>query len=176
MRHLQASFWYGEFIPFLSLFWALSTLLICVLVIFNPSNTPTRICVTWRVEDGYRVSNWNWSPKKVWWYIVAWIKDCAMSATVPRCLQWLYPLDTSGHYVTRCVREGLVWPGTPGWIPRSCRSECTIPKKKNKKGKNRSKTTRIDTKLVNKQSLEVARVDIEQSLIHLMICIFINVC
>ena len=38
-----------------------------------------------------------------------------------------------------------------------------------KEGKNRSETTRIDTKLVNKQSLEVARVDIEQSLIRLTI-------
>ena len=43
------------------------------------------------------------------------------------------------------------------------------PQELSLRGKNRSKTTRIDTKLVNKQSLEVARVDIEQSLIRLTI-------
>jgi len=36
----------------------------------------------------------------------------------------------SGHKMTWCVRGGLAWPGTPRWIPRSCRSECTIPQKK----------------------------------------------
>ena len=35
---------------------------------------------------------------------------------------------------------------------RSCRSECTIPKKK--QGKNKSETTRIDMKIVNKRGRE----------------------
>merc|ERR1712097_144800 len=58
------------------------------------------------------------------------------------------------------------------WIPRSCRSECTIPKKKKKKKKKRkngSKTTKNDTQLANKQSPELSRVDIVQSLIHLSV-------
>ena len=37
----------------------------------------------------------------------------------------LNPLDK----VTRRVWGGLAWPGTPDWTPKSCRSECTVPKK-----------------------------------------------
>ena len=44
-----------------------------------------------------------------------------------------------------------------------------VLKKKKKKRKNRSETTKIDIKLVNKQSLEVKKVDIVQSLIRLTI-------
>ena len=45
----------------------------------------------------------------------------------------LNPLDMSGHQVTKRVRGGLAWPGTPGWTHRSC-FECTVlPKKEDPK-------------------------------------------
>ena len=46
----------------------------------------------------------------------------------------LNPLDMSGHKMTWCVRGGLAWPGTPRWIPRSCRSECTNQNKQARSG------------------------------------------
>merc|ERR1712168_1458083 len=55
------------------------------------------------------------------------------------------------------------------WIPRSCRSECTIPKKKKKKATKGAEWTTNCTNIVKKLSPEVSRVDIVQFSIRLAI-------